>query len=249
MSDDIARQLDALQQKIGQDMAKAMRQMVEVMSAATKPQPASQQQQIVVPSAPLEPPSLPTAPRSESSIRPMSDAQSKQFFASPQPVDPESGLGGISYAVPRFTTPPKQTSEPLAPPTLPTTPRRAELPPPKLDEFREAPPPPTSLELPQPYEPPRPPLSRPVDQQDLRHGFPYGHPYQTDVAEMQLYDEAVDDTYNVAVQRSRTEHDYRRKQLELDTQTQYDLNNDYRQLDDLTRRAELSRETVTDINI
>lgn len=138
---------------------------------------------------------------------------------------------------PSLPTTPTATAPPLSPPNLSAGFRK--VPPPEfpLDRIRRS-----SVEQPPPLEPP-------PDMQDLRHGFPYGNPYVPDIAAMQLYDETRDDLHNVSVDTFKIESDLRRRNLELHTRNLQDLNNDYRQLDELTRRAELSRESVTEVNI
>jgi hypothetical protein len=249
MDGDISTKLDAMVEKLSKDIAKSTRKMIELLAPQGSGMAAT----------------APAAPVPEEVLQePLSPPTVEQ----PQTDD---GLATFSELVlPSYSTQPASYNEPLSPPTLkgpsfhtdelrfdrPKTEqdrsgmyRQEQLPPPKLAAFRPSPPPPVPLDQQQRFAPPVEPLSLPTDAQDLRHSFPHGHPYQADVAEMQLYDEATDDLHNVAITRSRTESDYRRRELELHTQTQHDLNNDYRQLDDLTRRAELSRETITDRNI
>jgi len=247
MDDNISKQLDDMTAQIGKDIAKSMRRMVEVMTPRTQQLSTKGEQPPPVEQEPLSPPDT--------------------SGVTAQQVDEASSF--TEMVVPSYSTQPAFVNEPLAPPTItqpafktdelrvneptiePGQPafHTDELKPPQLAAFRPSPPPPVPMDRPQRFDPPVEPLTLPTTTQDLRHGFPYGHPYQADVAEAQLYDEATDDIHNVSVDQARTDRDYRRRMLELQIRTQRDANNDFRQLDDLTRQLELGRETITDVNI
>lgn len=106
-----------------------------------------------------------------------------------------------------------------------------------------------------------PPLNAPMGESstiEIRRGFSADDPsgrgalYQDQrakqLAESQR-DDSLDALYQIELLKSHTEHHFRRRMHALQTRNLYDLNNDYRRLEDLERRNETSRETVTDTNV
>lgn len=178
------------------------------------------------------------------------------------PVDPERVSGMRPMENPFFTPstePPATPQRPLSPPlSLPS----ASMPP---EEFGTPQPPPpvvTNLTLPTspiaadpiPSPLPHPPLDT-ESKLDFKRGFSTDDPTgrivfaHEQTAQANRYDQTTDMLYESLVQQSRTDRDYRTREYDLLRRILQDSNNDYRRIDDLERRHECSRETITDVNL
>jgi hypothetical protein len=89
---------------------------------------------------------------------------------------------------------------------------------------------------------------------DMRRGFagPGGtrsYEQQEQMAHVDRYDNGIDELYESQVSQQRLQRDYNARNYDLMHQFALDLNNDFRRIDDLERQYEISRETVTDVNL
>jgi hypothetical protein len=110
--------------------------------------------------------------------------------------------------------------------------------------------------IPQAPATPRVPVRLPeFSQIDMRRGFSADDPGGFDqlrheqMAQAQRYDQTTDALFDAEVQKSRVDRDYRQRSYDLHLRTIKDMSNDYRRIDDLERRNECSRDTITDANI